>query len=159
MKLNRIYKEYQLPLKLYENVKRSLCYQNSTDIDDLQEFVESLPQDLRIEVSLFVFEKTFKKIEYLKDRPVAFIAWICPLLKPQVKTADQYIYYENDDISCIYFLKNGKAGYVLPRYKNLMYVALSRGGNFGVSCIVGSFVDSGDFHIDDWIKRRDCLKR
>ena len=26
LKLNRIYKEFKLPLKLYENVKRSLCY-------------------------------------------------------------------------------------------------------------------------------------
>lgn len=82
MKLDKIYKEYKLPLKLYENVKRSLCYQYSNDYDDLQEFIETLPQDLRLEVSLFVFEKTFKQIHYLKNRPISFIAWICPLLKP-----------------------------------------------------------------------------
>ena len=35
IKLNKIYKEYQLPLKLYENVKRSLRYQYTNDVDDL----------------------------------------------------------------------------------------------------------------------------
>lgn len=58
--LNRIYKDYCLPLKLYENVKKSLRYQYKNDIEDLLKFVEQLPQDLRIEVSLFIFEKTFK---------------------------------------------------------------------------------------------------
>ena len=58
--LNRIYKDYCLPLKLYENVKKSLRYQYKNDIEDLLKFVEELPQDLRIEVSLFIFEKTFR---------------------------------------------------------------------------------------------------
>lgn len=82
MLLNRIYKEYCLPLKLYENVKKSLKQMYNQDIDDLSKFVEELPQDLRLEVSLFIYEDTFRKIEFLKDRPVSFIAWICPLLKP-----------------------------------------------------------------------------
>ena len=81
------------------------------------------------------------------------------MLKPLVKAYDQYVYFEGDDITCIYFLKNGEAGYVLPRYQNLMYVTLERGGHFGVSCILGSFIENGDFHIDNWIKHRDCLKR
>ena len=36
--LNRIYKEYQLPLKLYENVKKSLKYQYKNDMGFLQKF-------------------------------------------------------------------------------------------------------------------------
>ena len=47
----------------------------------------------------------------------------------------------------------------MPRYKNLMYVSLSKGQHFGISCIVGSFIDHGNFDIDDWISHRDCLKR
>lgn len=83
--MNKIYKDYKLPLKLYENVKRSLRYQCSNDIDDVQEFIDSLPQDLRMEISLFIFEKTIKQIPYLQGRPVTFVAWICPLLKPLIK--------------------------------------------------------------------------
>lgn len=38
--LNRIYKEYFLPLKLYENVKKSIKYQYKNDIEDMIHFVE-----------------------------------------------------------------------------------------------------------------------
>ena len=55
---------------------------NSNDIDELIEFIEKLPNDLRVEVSFFVFEKTFRQIEFFKGKPLTFIAWICPLLKP-----------------------------------------------------------------------------
>ena len=55
-----------------------------------------------------------------------------------VKSKDEYIFFEEDDISCIYFLQEGKCGFVLPRHKNLLYVNLNKGMYFGVSCIVGS---------------------
>lgn len=41
--LNRIYKEYFLPLKLYENVKKSIKYQYKNDIEDMITFVGTLP--------------------------------------------------------------------------------------------------------------------
>lgn len=114
--LNRIYKEYFLPLKLYENVKKSIKYQYKNDIEDMIQFVETLPQDLRLEVTLFIFESTFKQFEFFNERPISFIAWICPLLKPLIKLNDQYVYFEGDDIACIYFMQKGMAGYVLPRH-------------------------------------------
>ena len=82
MILNRIYKDFFMPLKLYERVKKSLKYKQKKDIDDLAEFLDDLPQGLRLEVSLFVHEATYKKIKFLKERSSSFIAWICPLLKP-----------------------------------------------------------------------------
>jgi len=156
--LNKIYKEYCLPFKLYDNVKKSISFQNN-DIEDLQQFVDELPHDLKLEVSLFIFEKTFKKIDYLRDKPVSFIAWICPLLKSLVKFQDQYTYFEGDDVSCIYFHKKGTAGYVLPRHMNLMYVKMDKGQHTGISCILGSFNENDDFHIDKWYSRKDNLKR
>ena len=38
--LNRIYKEYYLPLKLYTELKQSLKYSQKKDIDDLNQFVD-----------------------------------------------------------------------------------------------------------------------
>lgn len=108
---------------------------------------------------MFIFEKTFKQIHYFKERPISFVTWICPLLRPQVKTSNQYVYYEGDDVSCIYFLKKGNAGYVLPRYQNLMYIKMVQGQHFGISCIVGSIMEKGVFHIENWISQRDKLKR
>lgn len=83
--LNRIYNEYCLPLQLYENVKKSIKYQHKTDIEDIIAFVSALPQDLRLECTLFIFESTFKQFKFFINRPVSFIAWICPLLRPLIK--------------------------------------------------------------------------
>lgn len=121
--------------------------------------VETLPQDLRLEVTLFIFESTFRQFEFFNDRPISFIAWICPLLKPLIKLNDQFAFFEGDDISCIYFMQKGVAGYVLPRHQNLMYISLNCGYYFGVSCIVGSFMENDDFDIENWIAFRDRLKR
>ena len=96
--LNRIYNEYYLPLQLYENVKKSIKHQFKNDIEDIMRFVTTLPQDLRLEVTLFIFESTFKHIQFFVNRPVSFIAWICPLLKPLIKLKEQFIFFEGDDI-------------------------------------------------------------
>ena len=58
--LDQIHKEYGLPLKLYETVKKSIRYEYNNDIEDIMGFVEKLPQDLRVQVTLFIFESTFK---------------------------------------------------------------------------------------------------
>lgn len=83
--LNKIYNDYCLPLQLYENVKKSIKYYHKTDIEDIISFVNTLPQDLRLEVNLFIFERTFKQFNFFLNQPVSFIAWICPLLKPNIK--------------------------------------------------------------------------
>ena len=121
-------------------------------------FVQTLPQDLILEVSMFIFESIFKQFEYFDNRPITFIAWICPLLKPIIRLKDQYIFFEGDDVACIYFFQKGHAGYVLPRHEDLMYISLIEGLHFGVSCIVGSFMEKDDFDIETWIRFRDRLK-
>lgn len=64
--LKRIYDEFCLPLDLYDRVKKSLTYMFITDMDELNEFMDVLPQGLKIEVSLFIHERTYKKISFLR---------------------------------------------------------------------------------------------
>lgn len=118
-----------------------------------------LPQDLKVQVTLFIFERTFKLFNYFTNKPISFIAWICPLLRPLIKVKDQYVFFEGDDISCIYFNQKGTLGYVLPRHQNLMYIKLNTGNHFGVSCIVGSFMKKDNFDIENWCSFKDLLKR
>lgn len=84
-KLNQIQQDYKLPPKLYDNVKKSINSQHKSDTKDIMSLVETLPQDLRDAVTLFIYESTFKQFEFFNNQPISFIAWICPLLKPQVK--------------------------------------------------------------------------
>jgi len=97
-------------------VKRSLKFQFDNDIEDQTSFIKLLPQDLKHYVSLFIFEHIYKKIDYLDDKPMTFITWICPQMTPMVKSKDQFVFRDGDDVSCIYFLVGGKAGIVLPYY-------------------------------------------
>ena len=80
--LKRVYDEYCLPLDLYDRVKKSLTYMYTIDMDELTQFMDVLPQGLKIEVSLFIHEKTYKKIWFLQAQAWTFIAFICPMLKP-----------------------------------------------------------------------------
>lgn len=41
--LKRIYDEYFLPLDLYDRVKKSITYMFTTDMDELNEFMDVLP--------------------------------------------------------------------------------------------------------------------
>ena len=107
-----------MPLEVYEDVKRSIKFQFNNDIEEESTFVQQLPQDLKVTVSLFLYNNLFTNINFLKDRPMVFIAWICPRLKPMVQSPDQYIFMDDDEVSCIYFLIGGEAGYVLPKHGN-----------------------------------------
>lgn len=159
--LNRIYKEYFLPLDLYQRLKQSLKYNQMKDIDDLNNFVEDLPHQLKIDVSLFLHEQTYMKIDFLKSRTSYFKAWICPLLKPALVTENQYVYFEEDEVTQIYFLKNGDCGFVLPKFNNSRYISINNGNYFGVIDIIGSLLQSenGYAKLNEWVKYKDLIKR
>lgn len=164
--LNRLYKDYALPLSLYTRLKQSLRYKYNKDIEDLNEFVDELPQNLKIEVSLFIHEQTYNRILFFKGRSDAFIAWICPLLRPQLVMADQQVFHQGQDVSSIYFLRAGNAGFVLsPKYCSIKFIDFPEGCVFGVIDIVGSLmsIDQEGFDyesaLENWVQHKDKLKR
>ena len=84
--LNKILKEYELPLDLYASLKQSLSIKNNKDFEEMHKFLEDLPYKLKIDVSVHIYERTYKSILFLKCKSRSFIAWICPLLKPYAVT-------------------------------------------------------------------------
>lgn len=147
-----------MPLELYERLKQALKYDYNKDQKDINQFVLDLPHKLKLEVSLHIHERTYKKIHCFKGRSSAFIAWICPLLKPQHCPENQYIFFEGDDITNIYFLVGGKAGFVLPKYKNANYIEINVGSHFGIIDIVGSILHAKQ-DLENWIGHKDALQR
>ena len=129
-----------MPLNLYLKLKQQLKHDFNTDLDDINNFVTELTHKLKLEVSLFIHESTYKRIEFFKGRSAAFIAWICPLLKSHIFPDNSYIYFEGDDVNNIYWLSKGKAGFVLPKYKNTVYIEISIGSIFGTVDIVASIL-------------------
>ena len=131
-------------------------YDFSKDNNDVTQFMDDLPHKLKLELGLHIYEKTYKKIDMFKGRSSAFITWICPLLKPSVCPKNHYIFFEGDDVTNISFLIKGKGGYVLPKYKNTIYMNISVGQHYGIIDIVGSILQS-KHDIENWISHKDIL--
>lgn len=156
--LNKIYKEFKLPLELFIKIKKSMGYESKKDMHDLHSFLNELPYKLKTELSLYVYEQRYMKIKYFKNKTIQFIMWMCPLLKPQVYTKDQYLFMEMESVSEIFFLIHGLAAFVLPRYKNTGYIYIKEGDHFGVIDIVGS-CQTQNINILDWYKKKTLLYR
>lgn len=131
----------------------------------MNQFVDELPQNLKIETAIFIHEDTWNSIAFFNGRSDTFIAWICPLLKPQLVPNEAEIFHENQEILCTYFLRQGTCGFVLsPRYNNIKYVDFNRGCVFGVVDILGSLLNFEDnmdleYCFSNWIVYKDRLKR
>jgi len=79
MILNRIYKDYCLPLDLYIMLRKNLKYEYQKDFQDINKYIDDLPNKLRIKVSLYIYEERYRKIKYFKKvLSASFITWICP---------------------------------------------------------------------------------
>ena len=93
------------------------------------------------------------------EKSSSFIAWICPLFKPQVVVDFQYIYFEGDEVAHVYFLQEGSCGYVLPKHNNFKYISLNKGNHFGFIDILGSVFKNEDISLEEWFFRKDKMKR
>ena len=60
-----------------------------------------------------------------------FISWMCPILKIKVTAPKECIFYENDLLDDVYFLKSGSCNYVLPRYSNHPFLRITEYTTFG----------------------------
>jgi len=129
------------------------------DREDINNFVKALPHKLKLEISLYIHEGTYKKLKCFKGRSHAFISWMCPLLQPQMTNEQQYIFMEGDDVTNIYFLVDGQCGYSLPKYDNLVYIKIIEGDFFGVIDIIHSIHKHEETDIDSWINHKDILRR
>jgi hypothetical protein len=68
------------------------------------------------------------------------MAWVCPQLKTLFFDQRDYICFEKDEISSIYFLKRGSCGFVLPEFSNIKYIDIDLGATFGIIDIVGNAI-------------------
>lgn len=136
--LDRLYKENEFPIVLFSKIKKNLKFNYTQDIKSVNKFIEELPHNLRTDLSIYIYEKVYKRVDFLKKRSKAFISWICPQLKPLVTTPKEYVYYEGDEVTKIYFLKNGSCDFVLPKFVNVKYIKVTEGSYFGVIDIVAS---------------------
>lgn len=137
--LNLINKNYKMPKEIFNECKKYLEQnQNEEDYKQIQTFIEKLPQNLQIKMTICIHEARYKRIKFFNDKQKAFISWVCPLLKPWTYNSKQYIYREGDEVDNVFFLIKGTASFVLPKYENTRYINLNIGDHFGIIDIIGS---------------------
>jgi uncharacterized Tic20 family protein len=130
--LNKIFKENSLPADLYYQLMTQIQSQTSPkDRNEIMDFLDDLPFRLKVRTIMYIFKESYESVNYLKSQSNNFLAWICPLLTQVFIPIDQYIYYETDSITEIYFQISGFAAFVLPLKKNIVYLYVNNGEFFG----------------------------
>jgi CRP-like cAMP-binding protein len=73
---------------------------------------------------------------------------------------NEYVYFEGDSVGCIYFLREGNCGFVLPKHSNAKYIDIEKRSHFGVHDIIGYICESeNNADKDNWIHQKGKLTR
>lgn len=137
---------------MYVQLLNAIQNDLQTEEQDMQEFIEILPWHLKGKLKRVIYSTNFQSIGFLHFKPENFINWLCPLLKPVMLEEDQYVYLEEEmQIQGTYFLCKGTAAYVLPLERNVVYVEVEEGDDFGQSdLILGSILN--DLKLVEFLK-------
>ena len=114
--LRKLQAEYNLPLKLCSDIVKNLRSGFNRDKDDKSIFVEELPNNLRNEICIYMYQEIYKTIDFLKGKPTLFLSWICPMLRKKHTIKGEYIYREGDDVKCIYFNTSASLSFALEKF-------------------------------------------
>ena len=129
--LNQIKRQYNLNFDLYRRLKAALKYDYSKNSVRQFSILNELPQNLKIELALIMNSELIKKVNFFRNKPPYFIAFVGPLLKPLRVEATNYIYKVGDPIDDIYFLTKGKAAFISPVIDHQPYLIIEGGYYFG----------------------------
>ena len=127
--------QYNINDELYNRLKRGIKYGLSKYNFDKIEFLDNLPLGLRVELSVIMHRSLVEGIDFFKNKPARFIAFIGPYLKPRKHGKDEYIYSEGDYADEMYFIKQGNVSLVLKEFHNFEYLTIEKGYYFGEVCI------------------------
>ncbi|TNV85840.1 hypothetical protein FGO68_gene9701 [Halteria grandinella] len=129
--LNQIASEYEIDLELFNKLTKTLRYDHSKKTKDYKQFMEELPSKLRMELAHAIHSSMYSTVAFFQGKEKSFIAWVSRHIHPMHFDEDDYIYKEGEEILEIYFLVEGAAGYVLPRFGNKMFFEITQGSLFG----------------------------
>ena len=147
MHLQKLYKKHgkNMRSELYIELMHSIKFSSNNDMDEFNDFIETLPTKLKNECILLIHRPTCLTVNYLQYKPANFLAWLCPKLKPQLVQQDQFIYVDNEPVEGIYFMVKGAGGYVLKESKsqqNIVYIEISQGDDFGQVDLISFAIDN-----------------
>lgn len=129
--LIQIRNQYNIDNLLYNRVKRALKYGTAQKDDEKIDFLNDLPLNLRIELSVIMHKNVVSGIEFFRNKPATFIALIGPYLKPFHIGENEYIFHEGEYADEMYFIKEGSVSMVLKDFNNFEFITIDKGYYFG----------------------------
>ena len=120
--LNGLRDMYNIGPALYEELRQSIYYEAKKDVTHVIEFIDSLPNRLKLELSAKIHREIVNNIPFCKNRSNEFVSFIGPFLKPDRTLESEYIYHEGDPATKMYFIARGIVGFVLPEFRNIVYL-------------------------------------
>ena len=130
--LSNIKKEFNLDQSIYDKVRKVIKYDLSRNQKDKMNFLQELPNKLRIELSQIMHDKVIQNLYFFKDQPSDFFAYVAPLLKPVKFSQDDYLYKVQDMIDEMYFISKGTVIFCLDKkYGEKEIKEIKKNNNFG----------------------------
>lgn len=66
--LDNIQLDYSLPITLYSQLKKSIKVNYKKDAQTVPEFIEDLPPNLKVSLSMHIFKDVYSQIDYLANK-------------------------------------------------------------------------------------------
>lgn len=90
--LDEINKANPLHPELYEKVRKTIKYDLGQNQRDKMQFLQELPNKLRLELSHIMHNKAMRKLNFFKDQPNDFFVYTAPFLKSVKFFQNDYLY-------------------------------------------------------------------
>lgn len=123
---------YNLDFLLCKRIERFLRYGKKQEVHEQEkDFLLNLPKNLKIELSAIVYKNLVSGIEFFKNKPRRFMAFICPYLKMIKLNKYDYVTDIGDQANEIYFIKKGEVFLVIKKHDNFKVLKIAEGNYFG----------------------------
>jgi hypothetical protein len=121
-------------------VKRAIRVGLKLDNEEKNKFLEDLPSQLRIELSVLIHKDIVHGIEFFENKPPRFLAMIGPMLNFIKIGEGELVVTEGDLAEQMFFIKEGEVSIVLTKFNNFPFMTISSGYFFGEVCYLYIFL-------------------
>lgn len=91
--LNNLRTKYRITDDLFFQIKKSLQFDHSLNMTSLDMFINQLPANLRLDISMEMHKSNFKKFDlFERTGKKKVLPWIASKMRPRYTTGNTYIY-------------------------------------------------------------------
>ncbi len=134
--LAQIRRQYAIDQILYNRVKRAIRVGLKLDNEEKNKFLENLPSQLRIELSVLIHKDIVHGIEFFENKPPRFLAMIGPMLNFIKISEGELVVTEGDLAEQMFFIKEGEISIVLSKFNDFPFMTISSGYFFGEVIVI-----------------------